>query len=47
MANVYYPASNRGAGLFLGNFFINTGQRAVASLAQEFILSRLTHKAKN
>jgi hypothetical protein len=47
MANVYYPASNRGVGLFLGNFFINTGQRAVASFAQEFILSRVTHKPKN
>jgi hypothetical protein len=47
MANVYYPASNRGVGLLLGNFFINTGQRAVASFAQEFILSRVTHKAKN
>ncbi len=46
LSNVYYPASNRGVGLFLSNFFIDTGQRAVANLAQEFILRRLT-KAKN
>jgi hypothetical protein len=47
IANAYYPASNRGVGLFLGNFLINTGQRAGANLAQEFILRRLTPKAKN
>jgi hypothetical protein len=47
IANAYYPASNRGVGLFLGNFFIATGQRALANVAQEFILRRLTPKAKN
>ncbi|HSZ03381.1 MAG TPA: carboxypeptidase-like regulatory domain-containing protein [Terriglobales bacterium] len=47
LANAYYPESNRGAGLFLGNFFIATGQRALANVAQEFILRRLTPKAKN
>jgi hypothetical protein len=46
ISNVYYPASNRGIGLFLGNFFIDTGQRAAANLAQEFILRRVT-KARN
>ena len=46
IANAYDPASNRGVGQFLGNFLINTGQRALANLAQEFILRRLT-KAKN
>jgi Carboxypeptidase regulatory-like domain len=46
LSNAYYPASNRGVGLFLSNFFIDTGQRAAANLAQEFILRRLT-KAKN
>jgi hypothetical protein len=46
ISNAYYPASNRGAGLFLGNFLINTGQRAASNLAQEFILRRLTPKAK-
>ncbi len=46
LSNAYYPASNRGVGLFLSNFFIDTGQRAAASLAQEFLLRRLT-KIKN
>ena len=46
LSNAYYPPSNRGVGLFLGNFLIGTGQRAAANLAQEFILRRLT-KAKN
>jgi hypothetical protein len=47
ISNAYYPASNRGVGLFLGNFLIATGQRAAANLAQEFILRRLTHRAKD
>ena len=47
IANAYYPASNRGLGLFFGNFLIETGQRAAASLAQEFILNRVTHRARN
>jgi carboxypeptidase family protein len=46
LSEAYYPASNRGPGLFLTNFFIDTGQRAAANLAQEFILRRLTPKAK-
>ena len=47
IANAYYPASNRGLGLFLGNFLIGTGQRAAANLAQEFILNRVTHRARH
>jgi len=47
IANAYYPASNRGVGLFLGNFLIGTGQRAAANLAQEFILHRVTSRAKS
>ena len=46
LSNAYYPASNRGVGLFLSNFFIDTGQRAAANLAQEFILHRVT-RVKN
>jgi hypothetical protein len=46
LANAYNPESNRGVGLFLGNFFIATGQRALA-MAQEGILRRCTPKAKN
>jgi hypothetical protein len=47
LTNAYYPRSNRGPGLFLSNFLIDTGQRAVANVAQEFILRRLTPKAKD
>jgi hypothetical protein len=47
IANAYYPESNRGPGLFLTNFFINTGQRAFANVAQEFLLRRLTPRAKD
>jgi hypothetical protein len=47
LANAYYPASNRGAGMVFGNFLISTGERVVSSLAQEFILGRLTSKSKN
>jgi hypothetical protein len=47
LANAYYPRSNRGAGLFLSNFLIDTGQRTVANVAQEFILRKLTPKPKN
>jgi hypothetical protein len=45
IANAYYPPSNRGLGLFFGNFLIATGQRAAANLAQEFILNRVTRRA--
>src|ERR1700688_2316071 len=47
ISNAYYPASNRGVGLFLGNFLIATGQRSAANLAQEFILRRVTHKSND
>jgi hypothetical protein len=47
ISNAYYPASNRGAGLFLGNFLIATGQRAAANLAQEFILRRVTRRPRH
>jgi len=47
ISNAYYPPSNRGAGLVFGNFLIGTGQRAAANLAQEFILRRVTSRAKN
>jgi hypothetical protein len=42
LATAYYPASNRGAGMVFGNFLIGTGERAIGSLAQEFIVRRLT-----
>lgn len=44
ISNAYYPDSNRGIGLVFTNFAISTGERIAASLAQEFILQRWTHK---
>jgi hypothetical protein len=44
IANIYYPRSNRGAGLVFTNFAIGTAERVGASLAQEFVLSRFTHR---
>jgi carboxypeptidase family protein len=42
ISNAYYPPSNRGAGLVFQNFLISTGERMLSSLAQEFILHRLS-----
>jgi len=44
LANLYYPKSNRGAGLVFGNFAIGTAERIGASLAQEFIIGRFTRR---
>lgn len=44
LANLYYPQSNRGAGLVLGNFAIGTAERIGASLAQEFIFGKVTRR---
>jgi hypothetical protein len=42
LGNLYYPRSNRGAGLVFGNFAIGTAERIGASLAQEFLLGKFT-----
>jgi hypothetical protein len=42
LANLYYPRSDRGAGLVFGNFAIGTAERIGASLAQEFIIGKFT-----
>ena len=47
ISNAYYPRSNRGAGLVLGNFAIDTAERVASSLAQEFILGRFTRKPRD
>lgn len=47
LENAYYPQSDRGAGLVFGHFALNTAERVVSSLAQEFILRKLTPTAKN
>lgn len=44
LANLYYPQSNRGAGLVFGNFALGTGERIGATLAQEFIIGKFTRR---
>ena len=47
LSNAYYPASNRGVGLVFGNFAINTAERVLSAVLQEFVLGRITsHGAK-
>jgi hypothetical protein len=45
LASLYYPASDRGAGMLFGNFAIATGERIGASLAQEFLFARFTRRS--
>jgi len=42
LSNLYYPESNRGAGMVLDNFAISTGERLLSAVLQEFVLNRLT-----
>ena len=46
LSNTYYPDSNRGANLVFGGFLLNTGERTVSALVQEFVLKRFTPSAK-
>ncbi len=46
IANLYYPASNRGVSLVFGNALITTGGRMVNGLVQEFLLRKFTHNIK-
>lgn len=46
LSNLYYPASNRGAGLVFQNFFLSTGERMLSSLVQEFVLGKITARQK-
>jgi hypothetical protein len=44
ISNLYFPKSNRGAGLVFSQFALGTAERVGASLAQEFLLGKLTHR---
>ena len=44
LSNLYYPESNRGPGLVFGNFAIGTAERIGASLAQEFVIGKVTRR---
>jgi hypothetical protein len=45
LTNLYYPPSNRGAGLVFSSVLINTGGRLANALVQEFILRKYTTNA--
>jgi len=45
ISNAYYPQSNRGASLVLGNFAIGIAEHALTGFAQEFLLHRVTSRA--
>jgi hypothetical protein len=47
LSNAYYPASDRGAAPVFENFIIGTGERMLGNVIQEFVLPRLTRKARN
>ena len=44
LSNLYYPESNRGAGLVFSTFAIGTTERIAAALAQEFVVAKLAHR---
>jgi hypothetical protein len=46
ISNLYYPESNRGAGLVFQGFLITTGVRMVNGVIQEFVLRKLTPSAR-
>ncbi len=45
ISNTYYPASQRGSALFAENFLIDTGERMVSTIFQEFVLRKFTRNA--
>lgn len=46
ISNIYYPDTNRGAGLVFEGFAVTTAVRTVNSLIQEFVLRKLTPSAR-
>jgi hypothetical protein len=44
ISNLYHPAGDRGAGLTLGNGFLNVGAHALDNIAREFLFRKLTPK---
>jgi hypothetical protein len=46
ISNAYYPASNRGAAFTFENLAIDTAQREVSAIIQEFLVRKLTPSAK-
>jgi hypothetical protein len=47
LSNLYYPPSNRGAGLVFQNFALTTAERMLSTVVQEFVLGNLTHRKQS
>jgi hypothetical protein len=47
ISNLYYPASDRGAGLTFENTLIGVGATAAANVIQEFVIRKLTPNIPN
>lgn len=47
ISNVYYPASDRGAGLTIENFAITVAAGGAANILQEFVIKKLTPNASS
>jgi len=47
LSNLYYPPSDRGARLVFQNFFLNTSERMLSGVVQEFVLSKITRHGGN
>lgn len=47
VSNLYYPAADRGGGLVVTNGLLNLASGAGSSLMEEFVLARITHRAKH
>ncbi len=47
ISNAYYPESNRGVGMVFTSFAVNTGERELSSVIQEFLLRKLTPSARH
>lgn len=47
LSNLYYPPSNRGAGLVFENFALTSAERMLSTVLQEFVLGNLTHKKQS
>jgi Carboxypeptidase regulatory-like domain len=46
LSNLYYPQSNRGTGLVVSGFAISTAERVLSTVAQEFVIAKLTHRGQ-
>ena len=46
ISNLYYPESDRGAGLVFQGFAITTGVRTINAILQEFVIRKLTPSAR-